>query len=166
MTKHLLLSLFLLVPTMASALPSDRNKPIEIESNTADIDNNKGISIYLGDVVMTQGSTRITGDKITIYSVNQEVNKVVAEGKKERAYYEEQQANKKGLMQAWGHTIDYSIKGDKVHLLKNAQLKQQGDVFKGERIDYDLKLQTVNATGDKQKGRVQMVIQPKTEKSN
>ncbi|WP_153766617.1 lipopolysaccharide transport periplasmic protein LptA [Endozoicomonas sp. OPT23] len=165
MTKNLLLSLLLIVPTVVSALPTDRNKPIEIESNTADIDNNKGVSVYKGDVVMTQGTTRITGDKVTVYSINNEVNRIVAEGDKQRAYYQEEQANKKGLLQAWGHTIDYGIKGDKVHLLKNAQLKQQGDTFKGERIDYDLKQQTVNAQGSKQKGRVQMVIQPKSDKT-
>ena len=163
MTKNLLLTFFLIFPALASALPSDRNEPIEIESNTADIDNHKGVSVYQGDVVMTQGTTRITGDKITIYSANHEVDRIVAEGAKQRAYYQEQQTNDKGLLQAWGHTIDYSVKSDKVNLLKNAQLKQQGDVFKGERIDYDLKQQTVNAKGGKSKERVIMVIQPKSD---
>lgn len=165
--KRSLLGILLLLPTLAFALPSDREQPIKIESNSADIDNKKGVSVYRGDVIMTQGSTRITGDVITVYSENQEVQKIVAEGFKQRAYYEEEQPDAKGTLQAWGHTIDYRVVNEKIQLIKQAQLVQKGDSFKGERIDYDLKQQKVNASGvqnQKGEGRVQMVIQPRTEK--
>ena len=165
--KRSLLGILLLVPAMAMALPSDREQPIEIESDSADIDNKKGVSVYRGDVVMIQGSTRITGDVVTVYTENQEVQKIVAEGFSKRAYYEEEQPDTQGTLQAWGHTIDYKIQDEKIHLVRQAQLVQKGDSFKGERIDYDLKLQKVNAKGQENKqgeGRVQMVIQPKTEK--
>lgn len=162
-----LLGLLFLLPALAMALPSDREQPIEIESNSADIDNKKGVSIYRGDVVMTQGSTRITGDVVTVYTENQEVQKIVAEGFKKRAYYEEQQPDAQGTLQAWGHTIDYKISDEKIYLIKQAQLVQKGDSFKGELIDYDLVQQKVNAKGVENKqgeGRVQMVIQPKSER--
>ncbi|WOG29175.1 lipopolysaccharide transport periplasmic protein LptA [Endozoicomonas sp. 8E] len=164
---YLILGATVLLPVMAQALPSDRQKPIEIESNTADIDNKKGVSIYKGNVVMIQGTTRITGDKVTIYSAQQEVKKIVAEGNQERAYYEEQQPDDQGTLQAWGHTIDYQVAGDKIQLIKQAQLTQKGDTFTGERIDYDLTKQTVNAKGSENKsnpdGRVKMIYQPKPE---
>ncbi len=157
----------LLLPVMALALPTDRNKPIEVSADTADIDNKKGISIYRGNVVMIQGTTRITGDTITIYSRKSKVDRMVAVGREKRAYYEEQQANNQGTLQAWGKTIDYSIAGDTIELIRNAELIQKGDTFEGDKIDYNLTLQTVNATGNStkgsSKGRVKMVIQPKTE---
>ncbi len=161
-----LLLIITLIPAWASALPSDREKPIEIESNSADIDNKKGISIYRGDVVMTQGSTRLMGDTITIRNnKNREVTKVIAEGK--RAYYEEQQEGEAGVLKAWGETIHYDMAGDHIELIKQAQLTQKGDTFKGEKIDYNLKLQTVSAQGKPVKngseGRVKMVIQPRNE---
>ena len=165
--KSSLLGILLLLPTLAFALPSDREQPIKIESNSADIDNKKGVSIYRGDVVMTQGSTRITGDVVTVYSDNQEVRQIVAEGFNQRAYYEEEQPDAKGTLQAWGHTIDYKVTNEKIQLIRQAQLVQKGDSFKGERIDYDLKQQKVNATGTQNQqgeGRVQMVIQPRNEK--
>lgn len=161
-----ILGAFLLLPTLAMALPSDREMPIEIESDSADIDNKKGVSVYRGDVVMTQGSTRITGDVVTVYTENQEVQKIVAEGINKRAYYEEEQPDAQGTLQAWGHTIDYKVLDEKIHLIRQAQLVQKGDSFKGERIDYDLKQQKVNAKGlenRKGEGRVQMVIQPRLE---
>lgn len=164
--KRSLLGILLLLPALAMALPSDREQPIQIESDSADIDNRQGVSVYRGDVVMTQGSTRITGDVITVYTENQEVRKIVAEGFSKRAYYEEEQPDAQGTLQAWGHTIDYKVMDEKIHLIRQAQLVQKGDSFKGERIDYDLKQQKVNAKGQENQkgdGRVQMVIQPRPE---
>ena len=157
----------LLLPQLGFALPADRDKPIEIGSDSADIDNKKGVSVYRGDVVMLQGSTRITGDTITIYSAQNEVTKVVAEGKANRAYFEEVQPKDQGLLQAWAHTIHYDLAADQIELVKNAELKQKGDTFKGEIIKYNISLQTVNAHSKTQEGstgRVQMVIHPKQNK--
>ena len=98
---------------------------------------------------------------------NRKITKIVAEGK--RAYYEEQQDGEKGTTKAWGEVINYDMAGDHVELIRQAQLAQQGDTFKGEKIDYNLKLQTVSAQGKTvksgAKGRVKMVIQPRNEKS-
>ena len=158
----------LFVPFMAMALPADRQQPIQIDSDTADIDNKKGVSVYRGDVVMTQGTTRITGDVITIYTRDRELTRVIAQGNKARAYYEELQPGEQGIVQAWGNTIRYDVDSDQIELIKNAQLSQKGDTFKGEKIDYNLTLQTVNAKGTPNQGdngRVQMVIQPRQEKA-
>ncbi|WBA80886.1 lipopolysaccharide transport periplasmic protein LptA [Endozoicomonas sp. GU-1] len=158
----------LFVPFMAMALPADRQQPIQIDSDTADIDNKKGVSVYRGDVVMTQGTTRITGDVITIYTRDRELTRVIARGNKARAYYEELQPGEQGMVQAWGNTIRYDVESDQIELIKNAQLSQKGDTFTGEQIDYNLTLQTVNAKGTPSQGdngRVQMVIQPRQEKA-
>ena len=159
----------LLLPQLTMALPSDREKPIEIESDCARIDNGKGVSIYSGEVIMTQGTTRITGDKVTVYSTKNEVQKIIATGDTSRAYYEELQPSDQGLLQAWGHTINYELAKDHIELIKNGELKNNGDIFKGEIINYNISLQTVNATSEKQEGstrRVQMVIQPKPKSDN
>lgn len=173
LNKSLLCSLPLLaafiMPQLALALASDRGKPIEIASDSADIDNKKGISVYRGDVVMVQGTTRITGDTITIYTQQRDVTKVVAEGKSTRAYYEEQQEKGQGTLQAWGHTINYDVLAENIDLIKDAELVQKGDTFKGENIHYNLTLQTVSAKGKPQEGsdgRVQMIIQPRPEKES
>ncbi|WP_330926565.1 lipopolysaccharide transport periplasmic protein LptA [Candidatus Sororendozoicomonas aggregata] len=160
----------LLLPSLALALASDRDKPIKVDAKTASIDYRKGVSVYRGDVVITQGSTLLKGDVVTIYNdQNRNVTKVEAQGK--RAYFEELQDTTKGKkankIEAWGETITYDIAGDRVKLLTDGELSQDGDVFKGEQINYNLKLQTVNATGKSQnggeKGRIEMVIQPRAE---
>ena len=149
------------------ALSGDREQPIHISSDNADIDDAKGVATYRGDVVMTQGSTKLTGDIITIYSTNRQVKRVVSEGGNKLAYYEEKQDGDKGLLKAWGVTIDYNIGTEKIKLIEKARLQQKGDTFTGDRIDYDQARQLVNAQGQQGKngsgksgGRVQMVIQP------
>ncbi|MDP0562819.1 MAG: lipopolysaccharide transport periplasmic protein LptA [Candidatus Endonucleobacter sp. (ex Gigantidas childressi)] len=166
-----LINLFFLVsiltPGIVLALPEDREKSVEIESDSATLDNKKGVSVYRGNVLMTQGTTQIKGDIVTIYS-NKERNltRVVAEGK--RAYYAEQQEGAKGKLQAWGVSIDYNVSDDKIVLLKDAEVSQGGDVFKGQMIEYDMLQQTVSATGKSHnngsKGKVRMIIQPRSKR--
>ncbi len=161
----------LLVPIMVQALPSDRQQPISISSDTADVNAKEGVSIYRGNVVVTQGTTRITGDIVRVYTRDREVSQVVAEGegRGRRAYYEEEQPDDKGKLQAWGETIRYDINGDQIELIKNAKLTQKGDVFTGEKIDYSPAKQTVNARGAPEQGesgRVQMVLQPRQKRDD
>lgn len=72
----------LFVPVMTMALPADRQQPIKISSDSVDIDNKKGVSVYHGNVVMTQGTTRITGDTITVCTEKREVHAHVIQGAK------------------------------------------------------------------------------------
>ncbi|OQX37444.1 MAG: lipopolysaccharide transport periplasmic protein LptA [Oceanospirillales bacterium LUC14_002_19_P2] len=149
--------------TSALALPSDREKPIHISSDSADIDDKNGISIYRGNVIMTQGTTRLTGDIVTIYSQDRQIQKVVSEGKKKKAYFEEEQDSEKGLLKAWGKTIKYYLDNEKVELIKQARLEQKGDTFTGDMIEYDKQAQVVKAKADgaNEGKRVEMVIQPR-----
>lgn len=166
LSKFLCVVILLVVPGIAAALPSDRQQKIEVASNSASLNNETGVLVYHGKVVMIQGSTRITGDKVTVYSdKDRNVTKVIAEGK--RAFYEEQLGAKQGKVEAWGETIKYYLLSDRIELLKQAELLQDGDIFKGDTIDYNLKLHVVNASGKSPKngdqGRVQMIIQPRSE---
>ena len=162
LTTAMILTAALVSPQL-QALPSDRDKPIHISSDNADIDDAKGIAIYRGDVIMTQGTTKLTGDIITIYSKERQIQRLVSKGGKELAYYEEQQEGDKGLLKAWAVTIDYMLANNKIELIEKARLTQNGDTFTGDQIDYDQAREVVNAKGGtttQSKGRVQMVIQP------
>ncbi|MCL6415229.1 lipopolysaccharide transport periplasmic protein LptA [Aestuariirhabdus sp. Z084] len=164
-TKPLLVLLFstLLASTGAQALPEDQEQPIRIKADKADIDEGAGRAIYTGSVTMDQGSIHITGDKVTIYTKAGAVTRMVAEGTP--AHYQEKPAVDKEIIKAYGNTIDYAIAKDKVKLIKNAKLFQEGNSFTGDVIHYNMKTQAVNAQGATSrtgKNRVEMVIQPKS----
>ncbi len=144
------------------ALPSDRDKPVHISSDSADIDDATGIATYRGDVIISQGTTVLKGDVVTIYVSDRKINRIVSQGSSSKqAYYEEEQSDDKGLLKAWANTIDYSLNTELVALTQNARLTQKGDTFTGNNIEYDKRKQLVNAQGSNTTGgRVQMVIQP------
>ncbi|MDX2505717.1 MAG: lipopolysaccharide transport periplasmic protein LptA [Gammaproteobacteria bacterium] len=153
------------------ALSSDRDQPIELEADSADIDDLKGISIYTGNVILIQGSMVIKADKLTLYNdKNKELEKAVAVGHKKLATFKQRPEGKNQDLHARAITMIYFLNKDKIHLLKNAHVDQDGDTFSGDKIIYDTKNETVVATSQKDKAgkpvtsgsRVKVTIQPKS----
>src|SRR5512142_209491 len=56
----------LLAGAPAYADHSDRDKPINLEAEQVDIDDAKHVSIFTGNVVLTQGTMVIRGDRIVV----------------------------------------------------------------------------------------------------
>ncbi|MCF7981443.1 MAG: lipopolysaccharide transport periplasmic protein LptA [Pseudomonadales bacterium] len=153
-----------LTSTYSFALPSDKEQPIHIKSDTAEIDDAKGISIYRGNVNIDQGSINLTAEVVTIYNTKQGISKVIAVGNP--AHYRQQSEIDEPLTHAFGDTINYFLTDERIELRKNAKLEQQQDYFTGDRIDYDMKNRVVNAYSDNTDARVNMVLQPKKNSSD
>lgn len=149
--------------TSLLALPTDRNQPIEISSDRALRDDKKGLTIYEGDVTINQGTIHIKADKVTVITTGKKVSKIVCIGVP--AYYQQLPNKEDGLVIARANTIEYILETDIIQLIDDASLEQEGATLRGERIDYDLKKEVVNARGDTSgKQRVQMVIPPSQQK--
>lgn len=161
-----LLAAWLLTP-FVHALPSDKEQPIHIKSDTAEIDDAKGISIYRGNVNIDQGSMNLKAEVVTIYNDEEGISKVIAVGSP--AHYRQQSEENEPFTHAFGNTINYFLADERIELRKNAKLQQEQDSFTGDRIDYDMKTRKVNAYSNQTSGndsRVQMVLQPKKNKTN
>ena len=70
-TKKQLLSLTsafsgLLISSLVFALSTDREQPIQIEADAAELDDASGITVYTGNVLVTQGTMRLWGNRLTI----------------------------------------------------------------------------------------------------
>ena len=67
MVRHFLIScLFMLLTQPAFAEKADKDKPIEIEADTVTVNDAKKISIYTGNVIVTQGTLLIHADKLVV----------------------------------------------------------------------------------------------------
>lgn len=155
----------LLGSTTAVALPGDRNKPINIESDQAERNDKLGTTVYNGNVVIVQGTIKIKGNKVTVYSRGNKVNKIVCIGTP--AHYQQIPKPNDKLMVARASTIEYQLAGDKIVLIKNASLAQNGSTITGERINYNLKEEVVRATSNKKTGkRIKMVIPPSNQQGS
>lgn len=150
----------------AMALPTDREQPIRVQADSAELDDKQGVAVYRGSVVITQGSLKITGDQVTItQSANGDVDVFTAVGGP--AYYEQQPSADKALVKAYGKTIQYYAANERIVLIDQAKVVQEGNTFTGEKIVYDTQRQIVNAgrannaSVSKPQPRIDMVIQPK-----
>ena len=59
-----LVALALGLPGSASALSTDRDQPINLEADEAELDQTEGVSTYVGNVVVTQGSMKVESDRM------------------------------------------------------------------------------------------------------
>jgi len=142
----------------ALALPEDREQPIRITADQALRDEKQGFTEYTGNVRMDQGSLHIEADKITIYHVKEEADKIVAEGAP--AHMQQRPELDKGLMHARANIIEYYKAEDRIHLRDNAQVEQDGSTVAGDTIDYFITEQLVRADSNQAEtsSRVEVVI--------
>lgn len=148
-----------LTPALLLGLPEDRNQPIQLEADSAQLNQKTGVSVYQGNVIITQGSMRLTADKVTIHQQNGSFQRMDAEGKPVTMQYKP--APEKEEIHGVSQQVEYNVSTAKMIMTTNARITQGQDVFSGDRIEYDLKEDLVKAKGAAQGGRIQFILQPK-----
>jgi lipopolysaccharide export system protein LptA len=156
----------LLCSVLVQALPDDRQQPITIESDSAERNEQSGLTEYRGNVVIRQGSVLIDADRVTIHYRDNKVSRIVSLGTP--ASYQQQPQADGGMVVARGEIIEYRLSDDKINLKNNASLSRNGTLIKGERITYDLKNETWKAKGGDRASqkRIQLVIPPSTQENS
>lgn len=147
----------------ALALPGDRDQPIEISADRAELDDATGTATYFGDVRMDQGTLRVTAETLTIETDEGDtVTRITAEGdpEGEPARYQQQPEPASELVQAQARTIVYFTGAERIELSGAARLRQARDEFEGERITYDLRERKVAAEAGRDDERINFTIDP------
>lgn len=147
----------------AQALSSDRDQPMHIEADHADINDQTGVHVYTGNVVVTQGSMRLTADHLTLQIEAGEIKEGVALG--EPATYKQRPDNKDEDVYAESLRMEYYAGNERIILIEEAEVTQAGDIFRSERIVYDVARDVVNA-GQGEGDRVRITIQPRNSKES
>lgn len=157
---------------LAYGLESDRFQPIDVAADSAILDDKAGKAIYRGNVVLTQGTLKITADQLTIKAGPEgKVEKVIATG--ELAQFTQIPNENDKPIEAEANTVEYYVAQEKIVLTENARVVQNENLFEGNIIEYDIKLQKLQAHGktlsstatddSPSQGRVKMILQPQTE---
>jgi lipopolysaccharide export system protein LptA len=155
------------MPMAIAAETKPPAQPINIEADNAKILEKEGKSVYSGNVILVQGNTRVTADKVTVFSTDGKLSRITAEGKP--VTYKQSNEPKAADITAEANTVDYFAQEKRVVLLDNAKLTQGRTVFSGNRIEYNADTEVVTAKqADSGKQRVQVIIHPekKTGESN
>ncbi|HXH04734.1 MAG TPA: lipopolysaccharide transport periplasmic protein LptA [Candidatus Competibacteraceae bacterium] len=157
----LLLAVAALLPAAGLALPEDRQQPIHLESVSAEYDQKSGVSTYQGNVVVSQGSMRLTADLAKVFlNPNGDVQRMEATGNP--ATFRYQPSRDKPEINGVGQKVEYETASAKVVVTGGARFTQGQDVFTGDRVEYDINLDKVKASSDSG-NRVRFTIQPKSE---
>jgi len=165
--KALIYTAFML-PALVYALPSDRDKPILIEADEAEINEADGSSIYKGNVTFDQGTMRISADQIEIITVNSEIERIIASTNSNSAsvaHYQQQPESDEELVYADAREITYYAQEERLNLIGQAKLRQTEDRFSGELLKYNVKKGTVSLAGNisseaGQSGRISISLSP------
>ena len=163
----LLLVLLALVPFKASAEKADRDQPIDLEADTVTVNDAKKTSTYTGNVILTQGTLVIHGDKLIVREDQQGFQHSTSYGNP--TTFKQKLEGKDEYMQGSGQRIEYDARMDKVQLYTKAWVKRGEDIVNGDYIMYDANSEYAevlsggpqSATPGTPNGRVRAVIQPK-----
>ncbi|MBE9538032.1 MAG: lipopolysaccharide transport periplasmic protein LptA [Proteobacteria bacterium] len=147
-----------LASPFSHSLPEDREQAIHISADKATRDEKKGLTIYSGNVILDQGSLHISADRITVFRIVEEGDKIVAKG--QPALVQQQPNAGEELMRAHANIIEYYKSEDRLRLHSGAQIKQGASTVKGETIDYYISQQLIKAVSDQSQedSRVEVVI--------
>lgn len=155
------------MPFSALAEKADRDKPINLESDTVTVDDAKRVSTYEGNVVLVQGTLNIRSDKMVVTEDAEGFQHGTAYGNP--AYFRQKREGYDEYIEGWGKRIEYDNRTDKVELFTEARMKKNQDEVQGNFISYDGKTELFNVIGggkeaasaNNPRGRVRSVMQPK-----
>jgi lipopolysaccharide export system protein LptA len=143
-----------------AALESDREQPVYVEADGAEINDRTGVSVYTGNVIVTQGSIKLNADKVTVTQKGGETDHLEAEGQPVR--FQQDGGGNKGLIKGRAKQADYYMNSEILYMNGDAVMVQGKDTFSSDRIVYDREKGQVKAGATaKGKQRVRISIQPK-----
>ncbi len=158
----LVIALFIHLP-VARALDSDRDQPVQVTADSASYNQKSGVAIYIGNVVVIQGSMHLWADQLQVQTdANGKIDTAHATGNPAR--YEQIQDPQKGPVTAHALIIDYDVKQDEITLTHNAHIHQDDSTADGSVIHYRIQDQHIDAIGDN-KDRVFLVFPPSENKT-
>lgn len=163
--NRLMVFVLLSLPITILAETKPPAEPINIEADNAKIIEKEGKSVYSGNVILVQGNTRVTADKLTVFSDKGKLSRITAEGKP--VTYKQSNQPEAADITAEADTVDYFAMEKRIVLLNNAKLTQGRTVFSGNRIEYNANSKVVTAKqAESGKQRVQVIIHPEKKSSN
>jgi len=137
---------FALIPTLALAQAPNRSfdgkQPIEITSDSLEVQQKENVAVFVGNVVAIQGDVRLKSDRMTVYytgseekektksagAQTQSIKKIDVDGNVFLSTPEETASGAKG---------DYDVVAQEIHLFENVILTRGKNTLKGNALTYN-----------------------------
>lgn len=163
-TRTLLFCLMALgCSSAALALPEDREKPIQVNAQRMEWNNQQQLATYTGQVEVVQGELQLKSEQLQLQRGAQgELTRAEARSPGSLAYMRDLADINEPEVEAWAETIDYQPAAEQVILTGNARLTQGQDSFRGHRLIYNLTTQDIRAEqAATDAPRVEVILTPR-----
>ena len=157
-------SVILAAAPAARAEKADRDKPINVNADRGSYDGINNLQVVEGNVIIEQGTMRITASKGEIRRDKENYLSAVVTGSP--VNFRQKREGCAQYIEASAERAEFDARKDSLKLISHARLKNGDDELAGEVIVYNSETEYFQVLGDrpdaaKRDGRVRMVIQPK-----
>lgn len=162
-TRLLALLCAALLATPAHAEKADRDKPVNLEADTVTLDDINKVSVYQGNVVLSQGTLLLRADRVQVTQNENGLDKVSATGRP--VAFRQKLDGREEFIEGYADRIEYDGVNSQLELIGQARLRRGSDELRGARISYNANTEFYKVVGEPgaqtPSGRVRAVIRPK-----
>ncbi len=167
--RSLLFTALLAAATLSHAEKGDREKPVNLESDRATVDEINKVHIFDGNVTLTQGTLVIRSDKLVVRQDAEGFQNGIATANSGKlARFRVKRDGKEEYVEGEGERIEYDAKTETTKFFNRAWVKSGLDEVRGQYIVYDGLKENYSVTSGPagsvvpgRDSRVRAVIQPK-----
>lgn len=142
---------------------ADRDKPTVIDSETLSHDEQRQVTIFTGNVVLTKGTLSLRGDRMELWQDPAGNYYGIVKGKPARFRQKREGVNE--FIEGESLTLDYDGKTETVVLIGNAIMRRLGgdllkDQVSGDRLTYNNVSERYQVESGADQGRSRMFLMP------
>jgi len=159
MMARLVSFLVLLLPLQVFALSGDAQQPIHVEADSLEIRDKDNISIYTGNVRLSQGSQEFRGERLVLnFSQQKELVLMTMTGTPATFRQIDDQQRE---MHGQADQMEYRASESTLLLLGNARFTHVGNTIESNTIRINTETESIQAGSTESDDRVRMLILPK-----
>ena len=151
------------IPALAER--ADREKQIVVAGDRAVADDAQKTLVFDGNVVITQGTMRMTASKVTVREDKDKHQYYVANGTP--VTFRQKRDNTDEWIEGFADRAEFDDRNDVLKLFTRARVKRNNDELAGDVITYDMKKEVAEVSGapggasaPAGTGRVKVIITP------
>ena len=152
-----------LIAGPVSAEQADRSKPVNLEADTVTLDDIRKVSVYEGNVILTQGTILLRADRVQATQNDAGLDRVVATGRP--VAFRQKLDGQDEFIEGFADRVEYSGATGQLDLIGQARLRRGSDELRGAQISYNANTAFYKVVGQPNAqtpaGRVRAVIKPK-----
>jgi len=152
-----------LLTSPAHAEKADRDKPVNLEANMVTLDDIKKVSVYQGNVILSQGTLMLRADHMQVTQNATGLDRISATGRP--VAFRQKVDGRDEFIEGYADRIEYDSVNSQLELIGQARLRRGTDELRGAQISYNANTEFYKVVGQPgaqtPSGRVRAVIRPK-----